>query len=361
VLAFFFAAFAADPLLDNPNAALPASAPIFVWPLSGTASPDWIAAGFTPRWKESEDRYDFHQAIDVVPRVTSGGTSTYESQSDILASPPVVHAVADGVVSALYPVGSPGFTDSGNVVRLTHYISGRSTRESNVYYTYYMHLADFCPTRSTCLTVGQSVRAGQAIAHLGNTSTTTTNLDFAHLHFEVRGYAYQFYAENPLRYLPRTESDGYAPEVVLSDDLPGSCQATFDPRAPVFAIHYRSNHDEIDVNQIRVTVTNLGTGATETHTVDYERRDQIGEYADTNGDQYIKTGEYDPDALPGYAEPIFDACSTEPIDVFHTSSTELTMDMLFTGFAGSSSGVRIEAQVCDIDGTCESATPVEAR
>ncbi len=357
---FIFAALAADPLLDNPVAALPAAEPIFVWPLSGTAAADWMASGYSPRWKVSAARYDFHQALDLVPRVTTGGVDTYMSQADILAAPPQVRAVANGVVGALFPVGSANYPNSGNVVRLDHTLRGRSTKDDNVYHTYYMHLEDWCPTTRTCLVVGQPVRAGQAIGHLGNTSTPTTDLDFAHLHFEVRGHPYQFYAMNPLRYLPHDDVDGYAPEVVLSDALTGTCQGPFDPAAPVFAVRYGGDRDEIDVNQINVTVTDLGTGAVETTTVDYERRVQIGTYADTNGDSLVTTEEYDADTLPGHAEPIFDACGDDPpINVFHTYSSDYTLEMLFTGLVGSAAGVRIEAEVCDLGGVCVSAPPVE--
>lgn len=361
MLLLSFAAYAADAILDHPSAALPAVTPFFVWPLSGTADPDWTMSAYTPRWKQSASRYDFHPALDLLPRVTRDGVETYVTQEEILASPPEVHAVADGVVSALYPVGSSNFPNSGNVVRLRHTLSGTSTRDSNVYYTYYMHLADLCPTPTQCLSVGQTVRAGDVIAHLGDTASLTEDLDTAHLHLEVRGHPWQFYAVNPLRYLPHEETDSYTPEIVLADVLAGTCQAPFDPVDPVFAVRYTADRDAIDVNQVIVTVTDPAGALLDEVTVDYERRAELGEYADLDGDLIIKSGEYDPDALPGHAEPVFDTCGDDtPDNVLRSSASTLTVEILFTGLAGSPDGVRIEAEVCDVAGACEAATAVEA-
>ncbi|MFN7142739.1 MAG: M23 family metallopeptidase [Myxococcota bacterium] len=352
------AATAADAVLDNPGAALPAYgadvAPLFVWPLSGSASPDWITGGFTPRWKVSDARYDFHQGLDLVPRVGDA----MMAQADIVARPPAVRAVADGVVAAIYPVGSDGFSESGNVVRIKHFLSGSADTASNTYHTYYMHLSD------TTVRVGKRVRQGQTIGHLGNTRSLDRDLDFWHLHFEVRGAPHLMNAMNPLRYLAREELDGYAPEIVPASELPGSCAGVEDPADPVFAVRYRADRDEIDVSQVVVTLTDLDTGAVHVETVDYERRAGITWWEDRDGDGYAtpagtygETGvEYDPDALLGVVEPVFDACG-DLRNVFGSTSDELQVELLFSGLPGGGA-VRIEAEVCDLFGVCEAAGAV---
>lgn len=345
----------ADPLVDNPAAALPAYgldvAPIFAWPLSGTSARDWLAGGFMPRWKVSEERYDFHQGIDVVPRVQVDGVDTWMSQEDIAAAPPPVHAVADGVVNAVYPVGSANYPQSGNVLVIKHLIAGVSEEAENVYYTYYMHLND------VAVAEGAPVVQGQTVGHVGNTETLTSTLDFWHLHFEVRGSAWQFYAKNPIRYLPHTDDGGYAPQIVLADELPGTCATAFRPRQPRFAVRLRGDRDELDIATVAVTVTDLTTGAVDTQTVDFERRESLSDYRDRDHDGWIKySAEYDPDALLDGVVPVYDACGALR-NVFRTSSEAVELELLFEAMAGGRS-VRIDAQVCDLYGSCESAEPV---
>ena len=81
-----------------------------------------------------------------------------------------LYAVADGVVRV-------SKADSGNKnVGYGYYI----VIEHDGYCTLYAHLA------SLELKVGQTVKAGDIVAHMGNTGTSTA----AHLHFEVRNCLY---------------------------------------------------------------------------------------------------------------------------------------------------------------------------
>jgi hypothetical protein len=363
-----------DPVVDHASGALPAygpdEAPIFVWPLSAGDAPDWTAGGFTPRWKVSEDRYDFHQGLDLVPRVTANGVETAADQDELLAHPPEVHAVTDGVVESLYPVGSSNFPSSGNVARLKHYIQGGSEAASNVYYTYYMHLADFCTDAGACLSEGQAVKRGDPIAHLGDSESIDGDLDFAHLHFEVRGHGWQFYAVNPFRYLPHAETDAYAPEILVGAELPDACARDADPRAPVFMVRAGADRDELDVDRVLVTLTDLDTGeVVDEDVVDFERREGLTYWHDIDGDDEIRvsgswgeddatTFEYDADALLGVAEPVFDTCGGEVRNVFRSTSDAYALEVLYTGMTGAGR-LRVEAEVCDLDDTCVAAAPRE--
>lgn len=368
-----------DPYLTNAVAALPNYGPgiakPFIWPLSNSTARDWLSGGFTPRWKVSASRYDFHQGLDMVPRVTVDGVEQAMSQADIKAAPPAVHAVAAGVVTNIYDTGSAQFPESGKVVQVRHLISGTSTAAANAYYSYYLHLSDFCTTQqgaieqgipeSSCATrlaVGQQVAQGAILGHVGAADLTDQSA-FWHLHFEVRSHGYQFYAVNPLRYLPSPNNNGYSPEIRLSGALPGSCASTFDPEHPKFWVHYRADRDELDVNRVVVTVRTPDGAVIDSREIDYERRRAIGCFHDDAPANGIIAGsaEYDPDVLPSQVTPIFAQCrpGTGLIDVFHTSSPELTMDLQFDGLAGAPSIV-IEAQVCDIYGNCEDAAPVAA-
>lgn len=77
-----------------------------------------------------------------------------------------VHAAARGVVDF---VGRQGGT--GNMVRIKHSLNGEN------FYTVYMHLVD----GGTLVKEGQTVEAGEVIAHVGSTGNSTGS----HLHFEV--------------------------------------------------------------------------------------------------------------------------------------------------------------------------------
>lgn len=369
-----------DTYLANPIAALPSYGPgiakPFVWPLSNGTSADWLSGGFTPRWKVSAGRYDFHQGLDIVPRVTVNGVAQAMSQSTIKAAPPAIHVAAAGVVANIYDTGSTQFPTAGKVVQVRHYLSGTSNAASNVYYTYYLHLSDFCTTQqgaveqgidesqcATRLAVGQTLAQGAILGHVGAEDLTDPGA-FWHLHFEVRSHGYQFYAVNPLRYLPDVpNNDGYQPQIRLADALPGSCSGTFDPLQPRFWVHYRTDRDELDVNKILVTVRAADGTVLGTREVDYERRRAVGCFHDEGGTSAdgILTGstEYDPDALPFQVTPIFGQCrpGTGLIDVFQSTSPEFAMDVQFDGLPGASA-ITIDAQVCDIYGTCESAPRV---
>lgn len=77
-----------------------------------------------------------------------------------------IHAAARGVVDF---VGRQG--GSGNMVRIKHEVGGES------FYTVYMHIIG----GGTLVTKGQTVDAGEVIAHVGSTGNSTG----PHLHFEV--------------------------------------------------------------------------------------------------------------------------------------------------------------------------------
>jgi hypothetical protein len=89
------------------------------------------------------------------------------NRGDDLGSP--VLAAADGTVATAANQGSAN--GYGNLVKISHGSSG--------YFTYYAHLQDMTVTE------GQTVRQGQLIGHVGNTSKPGNDI-LPHLHYEVR-------------------------------------------------------------------------------------------------------------------------------------------------------------------------------
>lgn len=122
--------------------------PAVVAPTSGPVTDD-----FGPRISPTAGASSNHQGIDLAP-----GAGT-----------PIV-AAADGVVTAVQPVDNGGL---GVHVIVEH--PGLGVR------TVYGHAL----TGSIAVEVGQQVQAGQALAAVGNTGTSTG----PHLHFEVRDSA----------------------------------------------------------------------------------------------------------------------------------------------------------------------------
>src|SRR5829696_4256615 len=89
--------------------------PSYVWPLSGSSTPDEMNTSFGPRI--DEDRWDFHDGLDLPAPV---GT--------------IVHAMRGGKVHHAGPGGSGGFSSRHIVIRTTDPVAG-------LVYNIYLHLA----------------------------------------------------------------------------------------------------------------------------------------------------------------------------------------------------------------------------
>ena len=140
----------------------------FVWPISGTATPDLPqSSAYGPRLRASCDRcYDFHQGIDIPTPIST-----------------TLLAVLTGTVriAGSHPLYSDG------VVQLDH---------GNKLYTNYIHVA------ASLVVTGQVVAQGEPVALSG-----VGDNGFPHLHFETRqGSVLRQDAVNPYRYLPYTDT-----------------------------------------------------------------------------------------------------------------------------------------------------------
>ena len=126
--------------------------------------PEQISSTFGPRWKWSEDRYDYHPGIDFYDDVNT-----------------TIVSIGDGEVYRIYPVGGSQFTNGGNTVAIRHNLPTPILfhgQNISVLYSLYLHLDHF----ATNLTEGDNVTRGQTVGFMGSTGTT----NFVHLHFETR-------------------------------------------------------------------------------------------------------------------------------------------------------------------------------
>ncbi len=186
------------------------------WPISGSSQPDsaLISSPFGPRWQASKLRYDYHPGIDIVAPLDTP-----------------VHVITDGVVTKVGWL-SP---DSGLTVKVSH--------PQDSYTSVYMHLD------GTAVVEGQNVTQGQVIGLVGNSGTT----EFTHLHFEIRvsGQMYPENTRNPLGYLPHPELSAPSLQVVAINSSP--------IYSPTITLYITATRQELDVNQVRVTVTDRAT------------------------------------------------------------------------------------------------------
>jgi hypothetical protein len=343
--------------IDQTVAALPNSA-VLIWPVSGSTSPDKIVSVFGPRYLTSEG-YEYHAGLDLWP-----ASATSEPMDH-----PAVHAAANGRVHK---------KESTTLV-LKHQLdtSGSWTNEDNLYYTRYAHLEDANGSNGLPIatynsdgdpTTTVTVNAGTVIGHMGKNGAT-----FNHLHFEVRGYNWQFYAVNPLRFLPRSQNDDYEPQILTGLAGTTSCDVSFDPSDPKLWVKYRADPNEPDIQKVTVKVTDVCTTGqpSATKTMDVERKEGITIWEDKTGSdcriketassytQYTtnSTKEYYPSYVQPGITPIFTNCGALR-NHFNWNSTEYSMEVQFDDLGISGTSFRLEADVTDIDGNTASADPV---
>jgi len=336
--------------LDDSKAAVPANSVEFAnWPLSGSSTPDKIISPFGPRCltDQSGCEYDFHSGLDLWPALA-------ESEPDETTNIPI-YVVANGRVHSVASSQDDGYT-----VVVKHLVAGgvpaTNASEASVYYTRYNHLH--------AVTVSQNavVNAGSSIGTMG-----TSDGGLTHLHFEVRGRNYLFYSLNPLRWLPRSQANDSAPEILMTLSQTG-CEAGSDR----FWVRHETDAEEIDVSKVTVTVTPLcGQGSPVTKTMDIERRENITLYDDLVADNLINpstenpngctpwgTSEYCVNALLADVAPVFEDCGSPTRNHFNWNSESYTSEVRFSELGVADGGVLIEADVTDVDGNTESASPI---
>lgn len=146
----------------------------FVWPLSGTATPDEMNTSYGPRI--DADRWDFHDGIDLP---AAEGTPIY--------------AMANGVVHRVGPADktSPtqGFGSTHVLLQVVDPNDGK-----NDLFLVYLHLDSIAES----VILGAQVRQGDLIGAVGQEDAT-----YPHLHFEFRkGGPQEERSVHPLNYLP---------------------------------------------------------------------------------------------------------------------------------------------------------------
>ena len=153
--------------------------PSYVWPLSGSSTPDEMNTSFGPRI--DEDRWDFHDGLDLPAPV---GTA--------------VHAMRGGKVHHAGPGGSGGFSSRHVVIRTSDPVEG-------LIYNVYLHLASIAEAVAT----GANVTRGQLIGTVGDDDAT-----YPHLHMEFRrGTVKQVGSVHPLAFLPYADTANLSPPV----------------------------------------------------------------------------------------------------------------------------------------------------
>jgi hypothetical protein len=251
--------------------------------------------------------------------------------------------------------------------------SGSWTEDNT--YTRYAHLDDINGSNNQPIATFYAdgkvigtvpVNAGVQIGHMGERGAS-----FNHLHFEVRGYNYQFYAVNPLRFLPRSQDNDYNPQIVtgLANT---SCNPTFNSSDPTLFVTYRADTNEPDIQKVTVKVTDVCTTGqpSVTKTMHVERKEGITIWDDVGGDCKIKetassytdytTGDED-EYFPNYTQPgitpIFTGCGSTR-NHFNWNSSQYSMEVRFDNLGISGTRLRLEADVTDIGNVTVPADPV---
>lgn len=236
--------FAPSTICDEISANASENSGSLIWPISDSAILNLVSSPFGPRWRTSQNTYDFHTGIDIVAEINTP-----------------VYAVADGVV---YDVV---FSTNGTGLRVVieHPILG--------YYSAYLHLA------SASVSKGQLVSQGLEIGKVGSSGTSK----FPHLHFEIRldRYSYLTSTRNPMGYLPRPDFGAPTIEIIKLESTP-----IYSPRVSISITTFRQ---EVDLNQIRVILKDLATGSVlDDQMVDFNTRLHTGsDTLDQDGIQLV--------------------------------------------------------------------------
>ena len=233
-----------------------AARPDHVWPISGTATPDFdaygIASTFGPRLRASEDfRYQFHRGIDV--------------PCDCYTP---VHASAGGVIRL---AGDYSFY-ADRLVQIRHYkpwadgsCMNAAGESGGCYYSNYMNLASVAvnPATGAPYREGDPVSVGAIIGYSGETGIGASGVcnagtgGFDHLHFEIRDAGvFQRDAIHPLVVLPYPDTGASTLQV----DRP-HVDAT-DPLRPVVDVTVALPQSaELDLARVEVAVYDSASGA----------------------------------------------------------------------------------------------------
>ena len=215
--------------------------------------PERITSQFGPRWKSTEDRYDFHRGIDF-----------YGQPGE------PIFAVGDGRVHRLYPEGNKVYPNGGNTLILRHKLKPPFAfhgKTIDTFYSLYLHLQEFHVRQ------GDEVRQGQHLAAKGSSGTTR----FTHLHFEIRlgtTCSLEYQRRNPRSACAAFGFDPHVhPFLFIDGAKGGEISISHDPGDP-YVVTYSASRADLDLNEIATDKgvlnfnTREGIDATSTKTLD---------------------------------------------------------------------------------------------
>jgi murein DD-endopeptidase MepM/ murein hydrolase activator NlpD len=192
--------------------------------------PERITSQFGPRWKSTEERYDFHRGIDFY--------GTHREP---------IFCIGAGIVFRFYREGGKVYPNGGNTLVIRHELAEpldfhghRVTR----LFSLYLHLDE------VFVTEGERVSAGQHVAAMGASGSTR----FTHLHFEVRlattcSLEYQ-------RKHPRNAAAVYGfdphvhPFLFIPGARSGQTAITHEGGSP-FVVNFHASRGDLNLNRIR--------------------------------------------------------------------------------------------------------------
>lgn len=237
------------PATPSGTPGLAASTP-FVWPLSGTSTPDQINSPFGPRLRASTgSTYEFHEGIDLAAPVGTPVHAVLAGRVRLLTDDAGCRITVANTTAR--PGCTPIYPNGGRIVQLDH---GRAL------YSNYLHLS----RQSARLRVGASVSTGDVIGAVGMTGTTS----FSHLHFEVRaGSLYSKDAKNPLGYLPRRHN--VAPVVAATAQ-------TSVGGIPAVSVTVTTAPDDVDLNEVTLHIYDKRRVEVDRRTVQFNQRVNCG-------------------------------------------------------------------------------------
>lgn len=243
----------------QPQAAPAPSALLTNWPLSHTDSPDVLNSYFGPRWRISQNAYEFHPGIDLAAPY---GTAVYAAKTGKVRLLTDATGCKITTPNTTAPAGcTPSYPGGGMIVQLDH---------GNNVYTNYLHLS----SQTSTLKMGDTVNAGVEVGKVGHTGNTS----FDHLHFEVRdGSYYSNDVKNPLPYLPRPVASNVAPTVSALSHT-ANANSTYKVTGTVQALPA-----DLDINHLTLTVRNNGGTVVSQTEVDFNDRVNVGTTTTTNG------------------------------------------------------------------------------
>ena len=191
--------------------------------------PERITSQFGPRWKSTEERYDFHRGIDYYGQIGEP-----------------IFSIAEGEVFRAYPEGNRVYPNGGNTLVIRHDLKAPFTfhgKAIDKIYSLYLHLDKILVER------GQRVALGQQVAAMGQSGSTR----FTHLHFEIRlgtTCSLEYQRRHPEKACAAFGFDPHVhPFLFIAGPHQGRVAIDHQPGDP-FVVTYTASRADLDLNEI---------------------------------------------------------------------------------------------------------------